>query len=255
MLMHSFRVGVAAATLAVLSTALAGGASAANLVQNGDFNSPGANQAQLLSFGSTFITHWTNQDQYTGYIPQGQTPDQTWQCCLIGSAGPGYGVANGMVGPPSGNASVVIDGTEGFGPTGGFGYIDQTISGLVSGATYTLSFWQAGSQENGQGGATTQMFQVSLGDQTFTSPTMNVDPNGFSPWQEVTTSFTWDGFDNTLQFMAVGSGVPAFTLLADVSLTGTTGGTPEASTWAMIVAGFAGMGFLARARRKAVAVA
>jgi hypothetical protein len=53
MLMHSFRVGVAAATLAVLSTALAGGASAANLVQNGDFNSPGANQAQLLSGGDS----------------------------------------------------------------------------------------------------------------------------------------------------------------------------------------------------------
>jgi hypothetical protein len=34
--------------------------------------------------------------------------------------------------------------------------------------------------------------------------------------------------------MSVGSGEPAFTMLADVSLTGTAGGVPEASTWAMI---------------------
>jgi hypothetical protein len=43
MLKHSFRVGVAAAALAGMA-ALAGSASAANLVQNGDFNSPGPMQ-------------------------------------------------------------------------------------------------------------------------------------------------------------------------------------------------------------------
>jgi hypothetical protein len=256
MLKHALRVGVAAATLAALSTVLVGGASAANLVQNGDFNLPGASSAVLLQQGSTFVTDWTNHDEFTGYIPKGQSADQEWTSGGFGgSAGPGYGIANGLVGPPSGNAQMVIDGTEGFGPTGGFGFIDQTISGLVSGATYTLSFWQAGSQEINASGATTQMFTVSLGDQSFNSPTMNVASQGFSPWQQVTETFTWDGVGDTLTFMSVGSGDPAFTMLADVSLTGTTGGTPEASTWAMIVAGFAGMGVLARARRKAIAVA
>jgi hypothetical protein len=66
MLKHSFRVGVAAAALAGLMAAFAGGASAANLVQNGDFNSPGAAQAQWLHQDSTFITGWTNHDDYTG---------------------------------------------------------------------------------------------------------------------------------------------------------------------------------------------
>ena len=184
MLRHSLRVGVAAATLATLTAALAGGASAANLVQNGDFNSPGAATAQLLSFGNTFVTGWTNQDEFTGYIPQGQTADQDWTSGGFGgSAGPGYGIGtNGLIGPPSGNAQMVIDGTDGFGPGGGFGYIDQSISGLVSGATYTLSFWQAGSQEINASGATTQMFTVSLGDQAVvTSPTMDVPSQGFSP--------------------------------------------------------------------------
>ena len=55
-MLAQWRIGVVAATL----TGLAGAASAANLVQNGDFNSPGANAAQLLSIGNTFVTGWTN---------------------------------------------------------------------------------------------------------------------------------------------------------------------------------------------------
>ena len=73
-----------------------------------------------------------------------------------GSAGPGYGIDNGMVGPPTGGATVVIDGTNGFGPAPdyGYGYIAQAVAGLVSGQTYTLSFWQAGSTEIGIDAAT-----------------------------------------------------------------------------------------------------
>jgi hypothetical protein len=242
------------AAAAALTAALVGGASATELLQNGDFGSPGAASAVLLSQGSTFVTGWTNQDTYTGYIPKGQTADQPWSG-LIGSAGPAYGVDNGLVGPPSGNAQLVIDGTEGFSPTGGFGYVEQTISGLVSGQSYTLSFWQAGSQEYTESGDQTEYFQVSLGDQSWSSPTMNVPSQGFAPWAEYSTSFTWDGVGNVLQIAAVGSGEPSFALLADVSLTGTAGGVPEASTWAMIGAGFAGIGLLARARHKVAGVA
>jgi len=251
MLKHISRLGAAMAMVG-LTAAFAGGASAANLVQNGDFNSPGAGAAQLLSFGSTFVTNWTNQDQYTGYIPQGQTADQSWQG-LLGSAGPGYGVNNGLVAPPSGNAQMVIDGTNGFGPGGGYGYIEQSIGGLVSGQTYTLTFWQAGSQEYTVSGDQSEYFQVSLGDQSWNSASMFVPSQGFAAWNQFSTTFTWDGVGNALQIAAVGSGEPAFALLADVSL---TGGVPEASTWAMIVAGFAGLGLLARGRRRAaVAVA
>ena len=208
-----------------------------NLVQNGDFNSPGANAAQLLSIGNTFVTGWTNQDQYTGYIPKGQTADQSWQG-LLGSAGPGYGVENGLVGPPSGNAQMVIDGTSGFGPTGGYGYIEQTIAGLVSGQSYTLSFWQAGSQEYSLSGDQTEYFQASLGDQTWNSASMFIPSQGFAAWNQFTTTFTWDGVGSVLQIAAIGSGDPSFALLADVSLDGGGGpATPEASTWVMICRG------------------
>ena len=131
--------------------------------------------------------------------------------------------------------------------------IEQTIAGLVSGATYTLSFWQAGSEEYTRGGGQSENFVASLGDQSFTSSTMNISNQGFAPWNEFSTTFTWDGVGNVLQIAAVGSGDPAFPLLADASLTGTA--VPESSTWAMIVAGFAGMGLLARTRRKAIGVA
>jgi hypothetical protein len=263
MLKHSLRVGVAAATLAALSGALVGGASAAELLQNGDFSSPGASVAQYLSFGNTFVTGWTIQDEFAAYVPAGQTPDQTWigngsteGSTLDGSAGPANGFDNGMVGPPGGGASVVLDGTDGFGPTGGFGFIEQTVGGLVAGHTYTLSFMQAGSTEVGVDSTQTMNFLVSVGDQTVgSSPSMNVPGEGFVAWNSFSTTFTWDGVGNVLQIAASGTGEPAFVLLADVSLTGTTGGTPEASTWAMIVAGFAGMGLLARARRRAIAVA
>lgn len=240
-----------AASLA-LAGLWAGGASAGNLVANGDFSSPGAATAILMSTGSTFVTDWTNQDVYSAYIPAGQTPDQNWCCSLLGSAGPGYGVANGMVGPPGGAASVVIDGTDGFGPTGGYGYIEQTISGLVAGETYTLSFEQAGSQEYSVTGDQTEYFLASLGDQSWSSTTMTVPSQGFAPWNAFSTSFTWDGVGDVLEIAAVGSGEPAFAMLADVSLTSSV---PEPSTWAMIVAGFAGLGLLARARRNVVAAA
>jgi hypothetical protein len=259
MLKYSRRVGVAAATLA----AFVGSASAAELLQNGDFSSPGASAAQYLSFGNTFVTGWTIQDQYAAYVPAGQTPDQTWigngstaGSELDGSAGPANGFDNGMVGPPGGGASVVLDGTDGFGPTGGFGFIEQTVGGLVAGQTYTLSFLQAGSTEIGITSEQTMNFNVTVGDQMVgSSPLMDVPGEGFAGWNSYSTTFTWDGVGDVLEIAAVGSGDPAFALLADVSLTGGGTAAPEASTWVMIVAGFAGLGLMARARRKVAAVA
>ncbi len=43
---------------------------------------------------------------------------------------------------------------------------------------------------------------------------MDVVEQGFSPWQEVSTTLTWDGVGNTLKFMSVGSGEPPFAMLA-----------------------------------------
>jgi hypothetical protein len=223
------------------------GASAANLVLNGNFNSPGA-PAALVSGDSSYITDWYNTDSYTLYIPYGTRGDATIDG-LYGLAGPGYGVVNGLVGPPDDSGYLAIDGDIDFRNSG----VYQTISGLVTGKTYTLSFWYAGAQEYSFSDATTQYFQVTLGDETWDSPVQDVAAQGFSPWTEFTTKFTYDGSGDVLTFLAIGapSGEPPWPLLADVSL---SSGVPEPSTWAMIVAGFAGLGLVARTRsRKAVA--
>ena len=61
---------------------------------------------------------------------------------------------------------------------------------------------------------------------------------------------------DVLSFLANGGpgSAPLYALLDGVSLTSATGGTPEPSTWVMIVAGFAGLDLAARSRRKSKAV-
>ena len=79
----------------------------------------------------------------------------------------------------------------------------------------------------------------------------------FSPWNLYTTTFTYTGGGNILDFVATGGpgGEPPYALLDGVSLVGAGGpATPEPSTWVMIVAGFAGLSLAARARRKSKAV-
>ena len=114
MLKHSFRVGVVAATLAALSARLRRRTWCKMRLQ------------LARRCYRDIAEYWEHVHHWLERIPRGRllrvhsggdsTPDQTWQCCLTGSAGPGYGIDNGMVGPPSGNASVVIDGTYGFVP-------------------------------------------------------------------------------------------------------------------------------------------
>ncbi|HEY6519802.1 MAG TPA: PEP-CTERM sorting domain-containing protein [Roseiarcus sp.] len=138
------------------------------------------------------------------------------------------------------------------------GDFTQTIAGLTVGSTYTLSFYMAGAQEVFNGGpATTTSITATLGNETFTTPVIDTPGQGFTPWQLFSTTFTYAGGGDVLDFVATGGpgGAPPYALLDGVSLTGGGGpATPEASTWLMIVAGFAGLGLAARARRKSKAV-
>jgi hypothetical protein len=136
------------------------------------------------------------------------------------------------------------------------GDFTQTIAGLTVGTTYTLSFYMAGAQEVNGGEPTTTSITATLGTESFTTPVIDTPTQGFSPWNLYSTTFTYAGGGNVLDFVATGGpgGEPPYALLDGVSLTSTTGATPEASTWVMIVAGFAGLSLAARARRKSKAV-
>jgi hypothetical protein len=69
-----------------------------------------------------------------------------------------------------------------------------------------------------------------------------------------TFDFTANATSEALSFLAVGSpaaNLPPFALLDGVSLTA----VPEPSTWAMMLAGFGGLGFAAFRRRRRTPVA
>jgi hypothetical protein len=74
-------------------------------------------------------------------------------------------------------------------------------------------------------------------------------PGSFSGWTLETFGFTAAATSEVLSFLAVGSpanSLPPFALVDGVSLTS----VPEPSTWAMMLAGFGGLGFAAFRRRR-----
>ena len=115
------------------------------------------------------------------------------------------------------------------------GAITQTVNGLVSGNNYALTFWWGGAQEQGASftSATTENWTVSLGSQSFTTPTVNVANKDFSGWMKQTFTFTATGTSEALSFLAGGtpSGQPPFVLLGGVSMLQ----VPEPSTWVALL--------------------
>lgn len=97
--------------------------------------------------------------------------------------------------------------------------ITQTISGLTTGQSYTLSFYQAAGQGLGNIGATTDQWEVSLGSDTQTSALMSIPQGGTFPWEVQTMTLTADNTSDLLSFVAIGSGgVPPQIFLDGVDL-------------------------------------
>ncbi len=222
MISTSLRGAVAAAAVVAASSAFA----AANLVADGDFSNPwgGSTFTDYLS-GSTFGP-WT----VTG---SGSGPYGSAGVDLIG----GYWQA-----PTSGGGSVDLDGLY---PGG----IEQTLT-LTSGKTYDLSFYLSG---NPDGFPTTKSVTVSIGnfDETYTYTLSAGNSHTNMLYQLVTAQFV-AGSTNTLSFSSNdGGGSPFGPVVGGVSVA-----VPEASTWAMVGLGFAGLAFAGyRSRRTAISIA
>jgi hypothetical protein len=152
---------------------------------------------------------------------------------------------------PDGGAFVGLDGDPGFS-----GPLQQTITGLTPGQTYQLSFYWAGAELTDRTGYQTIQLTGSFGSSTFSTPVYpNSNPSGtpgsFSGWMLETFDFTVPAgtTSEVLSFLAVGTpdaNLPPFALLDGVSLTA----VPEPSTWAMMLAGFSGLGYAAYRRRR-----
>jgi len=245
---------VSAASLAALSAP-----AFAQTVLNGGFETNGGNgEVDGGGLGSTTVANWnvpgtTNQKYTFVYNPgagvSGTTADTTGALGsdgLVRLWGPGSGSANGLTLSPNGGAFIAADGAFQDEP------IQQTITGLVAGHSYAVSFDWAAAQQSGFTGATSSGWDVSLGAETIDTGNLAIGNHGFSGWQQSTFNFIADGTSDTLSFLSTGVGgapLPPFALLDGVSIKG----VPEPSTWAMMVLGFGLLGYASFRRRRTAA--
>ena len=125
--------------------------------------------------------------------------------------------------------------------------VTQTLTGLVPGQTYNVSFAWAGAQQQGFDGATTENLTVSLGGSSQTTQTINLANHGFSGWMNQTFGFLATTSTEVLSFLAGGSpAVPPFVLVANVSVTK----APEPASVAILLTGLLGVIGLGAARRR-----
>jgi hypothetical protein len=162
--------------------------------------------------------------------------------------GPNNGSANGLPATsPAGGNFIAMDGDN---PTGNSAIV-QTIHGLTPGQSYSVKFDYAYSQQYQWYGPTRQNIEVCLGGTCATTPTLTNPSQGFTGWFTADYQFRATSASEVLSFLAWGNvPVPPMALLDGVSVD-----VPEPSTWVMILAGFAGLGFAGhrRARKRAAA--
>ena len=115
--------------------------------------------------------------------------------------------------------------------------LTQTFSD-VAGDSYTVSFWAFDGGANGDANA---FLTVAVGS---ASETFN---DTVATYTEGTFTFVGTGSD-TISIAAQTN--PSEWIVDDVSVTGAAGTVPEASTWAMMLLGFAGLGFVGYRRTR-----
>ena len=219
-----------------------------NLVTNGDFETTTMSSPQEMNTtnvagwsttGYNFIFFKGTADTTGSYTPQFNGNLTLWGPNNGGATGPGALPAES---PTKGNF-VAADGA--FETAA----ITQSVTGLAAGTNYLLTFWWAGAQQSGFQGDTTESWSVTLGSQSYTTPTVTTPSHGFSPWRQASVIFSATAANEALSFLAGGGpsgGQPPFSLLDGVSLVA----APEPTTWAVMAAGLLGaVAFTSRRRR------
>ena len=203
--------------LAVAAFALSAQAASAGVVIQDDFSS------------STPVLNWAGDSVFKS-IPQPGNVDGLPSIDLVASGT--YGITT-----PGGVNTVDLDGSTGYAnnPAGEL----QSVTSLALG-TYVVQFQLSGNQR----GAGAQDTIVSIGGQ---SQDLGYLPSD-SPWTKYLLTFV--GASGQVAFTDYG---PVPTVLSDqqgnLLINVTVSAVPEPSTWAMMVLGFAGVGFLAYRRK------
>lgn len=239
----------------VVGAALFGSATApqaANVVLNGDFtltslSSPGG--YLCATSGTTCSSNLTDWD---GTCSSSSCNGSSTPSSLLfpGTGGSAFNGDRGLwtynESPLGKSANVVaIDGDPQYNAS-----ISQTISGLVAGHTYELTFYQSSGQQTDLNGATTEWWAVSIGSDNFTSTVMNTPEHGAVDWAPQSFSFVASSTSELLTFLAHGTpgGEPPVALLTGVDIEASS--VPEPGTWAMMLVGLLAVGGLSSVRRR-----
>jgi len=232
------KAAVAASVLPSLAVVGLSAPAHANLITNGGFvpNTAmmgSAKSAYIGNSNNTILPSWTtaanntlNPNFWANVVADGITVST-----ILDEAGRGT-----SVGFPQGNGTglntlfsstvnsvdnsgwfLVVDGDVRFNNT-----LSQTITGLVPGNTYELSFYQAAGQYAPYPDqAITAFWDVTFGSSTFQSDTIAVASGApVSGWQKQSTTFTATNTSQLLSFLSQGTptGGPPFILLSALSL-------------------------------------
>lgn len=216
------------------SLALMPQARAANLATDGGFEAlrPGAGTMPHLCDNSQDTNTCTSN--FTNWLatcaPSGCGGTASPSSIIINGIGDGwnsnstqtsaFGFRGASTYSPNGGNFVALDGDPAYRDS-----VYQTISGLVIGATYQISFYQAGAQQAGSSGPTTDRLQVDFGLEDGVASQLstlinNDDPGPTTPWTLETMYFVAANTSQVLRFIGVGTpgGQPPITLLDGISV-------------------------------------
>jgi hypothetical protein len=141
-------------------------------------------------------------------------------------------------------------------------YIAQTITSLTPGQMYDVNFELGGENWHAPGVPEQDVVSMTSGSSsaavTFTAPISSNTVNTGGPGQSILWD-NWAFFDynfiaNSTSATIMFQQTSATTYVGDtgldnVSISTVSSGVPEASTWAMMLLGFAGLGFVAYRRK------
>jgi hypothetical protein len=218
-----------------------------------------ANAAVIFSdgFESPVVNH-TGPSGSTGGYDNYATGANIGPWTVVGPAGRTDAVSvvttnfsqNGITFPAqSGNQWADLAGQDSNGTEG----VQKTIAGLL-GQTYTVSFWVGNVVDpNGVFGVSTTVNLLVNGVAVFSA----VNTDGAGQHTQVWHQYTYQGVgtSNSTTFTFL-SGDPAndFSSGFDNVVIRTVDAVPEPSTWAMMILGFCGVGFMAYRRRSSATV-